>query len=204
MLAMEKRSTVMKKFTRTISGVTPVAVMTMPMPCPGRCVYCPTYSATPQSYTPESPAVLRGKECEYDALNRKIKEKNIGSCTNLFKYDELGRITEVRKKDYEHFDRSTKDIVKSDIVNVRVFNKDNSINALIDVEGNKELPLSCIQSRIVATGFLPDNAVAIVASLRESVQQPENIDENTALNLILSSRNLIHHVNLAVNKSALG
>ena len=57
----------MKKFTRTISGVTPVAVMTQPLKCPGQCIYCPTYSATPQSYTPESPAVLRAKKCGYDA-----------------------------------------------------------------------------------------------------------------------------------------
>jgi len=57
----------MKKFARTISGVTPVAVMTQPMKCPGQCIYCPTYLATPQSYTPESPAVLRGKRCNYDA-----------------------------------------------------------------------------------------------------------------------------------------
>jgi len=57
----------MKKSTRTISGITPVAVMTQPSGCPGRCIYCPTFSATPQSYTPESPAVLRAKECGYDA-----------------------------------------------------------------------------------------------------------------------------------------
>jgi len=57
----------MKKFARTISGVTPVAVMTMPMQCPGHCLYCPTYSDVPQSYTPESPAVLRAKKCDYDA-----------------------------------------------------------------------------------------------------------------------------------------
>ena len=57
----------MKKITRTISGVTPVAVMTQPMKCPGQCIYCPTYSTAPQSYTPESPAVLRGKQCDYDA-----------------------------------------------------------------------------------------------------------------------------------------
>ena len=57
----------MKKITRTISGITPVAVMTKPMACPGHCVYCPTFSATPQSYTPESPAVLRARGCEYDA-----------------------------------------------------------------------------------------------------------------------------------------
>jgi len=57
----------MKKFARTISGVTPVAVMTLPMKCPGHCVYCPTYPVTPQSYTPESPAVLRARQCGYDA-----------------------------------------------------------------------------------------------------------------------------------------
>ena len=57
----------MRKFARTISGVTPVAVMTQPMKCPGQCLYCPTYADTPQSYTPESPAVLRARRCGYDA-----------------------------------------------------------------------------------------------------------------------------------------
>jgi elongator complex protein 3 len=57
----------MKKFARTISGVTPVAVMTLPLKCPGQCIYCPTFSATPQSYTPRSPAVLRARQCNYDA-----------------------------------------------------------------------------------------------------------------------------------------
>jgi len=40
--------------------------MTLPRECPGECVYCPTYTATPQSYTPESPAVLRARTCDYD------------------------------------------------------------------------------------------------------------------------------------------
>jgi elongator complex protein 3 len=57
----------MRKFARTISGVTPLAVMTRPTSCPGECLYCPTYRDAPQSYTPESPAVLRAKTCDYDA-----------------------------------------------------------------------------------------------------------------------------------------
>ena len=56
----------MKKSARTISGVTPVAVMTLPMKCPGQCIYCPTFPAIPQSYTPESPAALRARQCDYD------------------------------------------------------------------------------------------------------------------------------------------
>ncbi|MDD5312380.1 MAG: tRNA uridine(34) 5-carboxymethylaminomethyl modification radical SAM/GNAT enzyme Elp3 [Dehalococcoidia bacterium] len=59
-----------KKFSRTISGVTPVAVMTMPIRCPGECVFCPTYAEAPKSYTPESPAVLRAKSCDYDAAKQ--------------------------------------------------------------------------------------------------------------------------------------
>ncbi len=56
----------MKKLARTISGVTPVAVMTRPIKCPGQCLYCPTFTNTPRSYTPESPAVLRARRYDYD------------------------------------------------------------------------------------------------------------------------------------------
>jgi len=67
----------MKKLSRTISGVTPVAVMTQPAGCPGHCVYCPTYSAAPQSYTPESPAVIRARACDYDAYKQVERRLNI-------------------------------------------------------------------------------------------------------------------------------
>ncbi|MFO7996861.1 MAG: tRNA uridine(34) 5-carboxymethylaminomethyl modification radical SAM/GNAT enzyme Elp3 [Dehalococcoidia bacterium] len=57
----------MKKASRTISGVTPVAVMAKPFPCPGKCVYCPSSPEAPKSYTLESPAVLRARSCGFDA-----------------------------------------------------------------------------------------------------------------------------------------
>jgi elongator complex protein 3 len=64
----------MRKPTRTISGITPVAVMLPPRPCPhGACLYCPTLNA-PQSYTPESPAVLRARQCNYDP-EKQIKSR---------------------------------------------------------------------------------------------------------------------------------
>jgi elongator complex protein 3 len=69
----------MKKFARTISGVTPVAVMTLPLKCPGQCVFCPTYQAIPQSYTPESPAVLRAIKCGFDAKKQiKLRLRVLG------------------------------------------------------------------------------------------------------------------------------
>ena len=64
----------MKKISRTISGVTPVAVMAQPVGCPGECIYCPTYPDAPKSYTPESPAVLRAKKCDYQP-RRQVEER---------------------------------------------------------------------------------------------------------------------------------
>lgn len=57
----------MRKLARTISGVAPLAVMAKPAKCPGNCVFCPTFEAMPQSYTPDSPAVLRAISCDYNA-----------------------------------------------------------------------------------------------------------------------------------------
>ncbi|MFU8796125.1 MAG: elongator complex protein 3 [Dehalococcoidia bacterium] len=59
-----------RKASRTISGVTPVAVMARPFPCPGRCVYCPGSPEAPKSYTSESPAVLRARSCGFDAVKQ--------------------------------------------------------------------------------------------------------------------------------------
>jgi elongator complex protein 3 len=59
-----------RKTTRTISGVTVVAVMTKPYPCPQPepCAYCPGGPTTgsPQSYTGYEPAAMRGGQNSYD------------------------------------------------------------------------------------------------------------------------------------------
>jgi elongator complex protein 3 len=71
----------MKKISRTISGVTPVAVMGKPIGCPGECIYCPTFPDAPKSYTPESPAVLRAKLCNYEP--RKQVEERLRVLLNM-------------------------------------------------------------------------------------------------------------------------
>lgn len=56
----------MKKLTRTLSGVAPIAVMMKPYPCPhGKCIYCPSVNA-PNSYTESSAPVLRARRHNYD------------------------------------------------------------------------------------------------------------------------------------------
>jgi len=96
----------MKKFARTISGVTPVAVMTLPMKCPGQCLYCPTYSNTPQSYTPESPAVLRARKCDYDARQQvKLRLRilsEMGHPTDKIEMIVMGGTFLAYPEDYQH------------------------------------------------------------------------------------------------------
>ncbi len=58
-----------RKPTRSLSGVSVVAVMTSPYRCPhGRCTYCPggPEFGSPQSYTGEEPSALRGAQLGYD------------------------------------------------------------------------------------------------------------------------------------------
>lgn len=59
-----------RKPTKTLSGVAPVAVMLKPRACKhGTCLYCPTLDV-PQSYTPKSPAVMRALLLNYDPFKQ--------------------------------------------------------------------------------------------------------------------------------------
>ncbi len=59
-----------RKPTKTISGITPVAVMLPPKACEhGTCLYCPSLNV-PQSYTPRSPVVMRASQVDYDAFEQ--------------------------------------------------------------------------------------------------------------------------------------
>ena len=59
-----------RKTTRTISGVTVIATMTEPYPCPQPepCAYCPggPTRGSPQSYTGHEPAAMRGSQNNFD------------------------------------------------------------------------------------------------------------------------------------------
>lgn len=59
-----------RKPTRSISGIVPLAVMLPPRKCRhGTCLYCPALNV-PQSYTPKSPVVIRAREVKYDSYKQ--------------------------------------------------------------------------------------------------------------------------------------
>ncbi len=75
---------ILRKPTRTLSGVAVVAVMTAPAPCPhGRCTYCPggLPNRSPQSYTGEEPSALRAAQFGYDA--RRITAARLATLAEL-------------------------------------------------------------------------------------------------------------------------
>ncbi|MFA6709944.1 MAG: tRNA uridine(34) 5-carboxymethylaminomethyl modification radical SAM/GNAT enzyme Elp3 [Candidatus Methanomethylophilaceae archaeon] len=66
-----------KKPVRTLSGVSVVAVMTSPYPCPhGKCTYCPggVENDSPQSYTGKEPAARRAARNEFDPF-RQVQDR---------------------------------------------------------------------------------------------------------------------------------
>ncbi len=69
----------MRKPTKTISGVTPIAVVIAPRKCKhGTCLYCPSLNV-PQSYTPKSPAIMRAASLKYNPY------KQVKARINAFK-----------------------------------------------------------------------------------------------------------------------
>ena len=61
-----------RKPTKTLSGVTPIAVVVKPRKCiHGICTYCPNLNV-PQSYTPKSPPIIRAQMLKYNPYEQII------------------------------------------------------------------------------------------------------------------------------------
>ena len=59
-----------RKPTKTLAGVTPIAVVISPRKCKhGTCLYCPSLNV-PQSYTPKSPAIMRASLLNYNPFKQ--------------------------------------------------------------------------------------------------------------------------------------
>ena len=54
------------KPVRTLSGVTPVTVLTKPYPCPGECIFCPNDVRMPKSYLASEPGAQRAEQNHFD------------------------------------------------------------------------------------------------------------------------------------------
>ena len=93
-----------KKRTRTISGVTPVTVLTMPYPCPGKCIFCPNDIAMPKSYISSEPGAQRATANKFDpycqTFNRLVALNNMGHATDKIELIILGGTWTAYPADY--------------------------------------------------------------------------------------------------------
>ncbi|MCX6749619.1 MAG: tRNA uridine(34) 5-carboxymethylaminomethyl modification radical SAM/GNAT enzyme Elp3 [Candidatus Pacearchaeota archaeon] len=72
---MKQKINQIRKPVRTISGVTPLAVVIKPRKCNhGTCIYCPGGDVVPQSYTTKSPAIMRALNLAFDPY-RQVKTR---------------------------------------------------------------------------------------------------------------------------------
>jgi elongator complex protein 3 len=80
--------------TRSVSGVTPVAVLTKPFPCPGRCSFCPTDARMPKSYLADEPGCQRAEANHFDPYrqtwNRLLAYRRMGHPTAKIELIVLG------------------------------------------------------------------------------------------------------------------
>ncbi|MHA1884370.1 MAG: tRNA uridine(34) 5-carboxymethylaminomethyl modification radical SAM/GNAT enzyme Elp3 [Promethearchaeota archaeon] len=60
-----------RRTVRTLSGISAIAIMTKPLGCPGKCIFCPGRNSQPgenvaQSYTGREPSAMRSIQNNYD------------------------------------------------------------------------------------------------------------------------------------------
>lgn len=67
---LKLESLLKKREIRTLSGVAPIAVLTKPFPCPGKCVWCPSENNMPKSYLSNEPAVMRAILNKFDPFKQ--------------------------------------------------------------------------------------------------------------------------------------
>ncbi len=99
-----------KKPSRTLSGVAIVAIMTSPFPCPhGKCIYCPggPEKGTAQSYTGHEPAALRAAQHNFDPYEQtraRIEQLNaIGHPTDKIDLIIMGGTFTARPQRYQEW-----------------------------------------------------------------------------------------------------
>lgn len=127
------------KQTRTISGVTPVTVLTKPYPCPGNCIFCPSESNMPKSYLYSEPGAQRAYANKFDpylqTYNRLVAFYSIGHPTDKIELIILGGSWSAYPKSYQIW------FIKRCFDALNAFNPKNLIETLppdsIDVSNTK-------------------------------------------------------------------
>jgi elongator complex protein 3 len=123
------------KKTRTLSGVTPVTVLTKPFPCPGDCIFCPSDMRMPKSYLSSEPGAQRASANKFDpylqTYNRLVAYNAIGHPTDKVELIILGGTWSAYFEEYQFW------FVKRCLEALNAFDPNSSPKTL---DPNKEMP----------------------------------------------------------------
>lgn len=188
------------KKVRTISGVTPVTVLTKPFPCPGTCIFCPNDVRMPKSYLSDEPGAQRATKNKFDpyaqTFNRLIAYKAIGHPTDKIELIILGGTWSSYPESYQIwfvkrcFDamndfNSDTELVSVEIENEQPFDE----NSLKDISGEK---IDKTYNQVVSMALLPKKIKAQkeVASWDELfyVQKKNELAQTRCIGLVLETR----------------
>ncbi|MEE2785895.1 MAG: radical SAM protein, partial [Myxococcota bacterium] len=93
--------------TRTLSGVTPVTVLTKPFPCPGQCIFCPNDVRMPKSYLSEEPGALQAAHNRFDPYtqtwNRILSFYDMGHPVDKIEFIILGGSWSAYPRAYQRY-----------------------------------------------------------------------------------------------------
>jgi elongator complex protein 3 len=182
-------SNIKLKNIRTLSGVTPVTVMTMPYPCPGKCIYCPTELNVPKSYIPNEPGAQRAISNHFDpyrqTLNRLTAYKNNGHPTDKAELIIIGGTWSFYPIKYQIW------FVKRCIDAMNDFSHKNKINITDNTKGGENMSSSYKELKKIAMQNESSKSRCIGMSIET---RPDFITQNE----------LIHLRKLGVTKVQLG
>ncbi|MFZ4814826.1 MAG: elongator complex protein 3 [Phototrophicaceae bacterium] len=150
-----------RKPVRSMSGVTPVTVLTKPFPCPGECIFCPNDVRMPKSYLADEPGAQRAEMNGFDpylqTYNRLLALRNIGHPTDKIEMIILGGTWSFYPENFQIW------FVK------RIFDALHDFGNNVDGRPIVEAALS--EGSQFAPSFTPSNVKLMGAALTQSYNQ---------------------------------
>ncbi len=188
------------KATRTISGVTPVTVLTKPFPCPGKCIFCPNDVRMPKSYLSDEPGAQRATRNRFDpyaqTYNRLLAYKAMGHPTDKIELIILGGTWTSYPETYQiWFVKRCFDAMNdfSQITADDIYDSEPDTpfdeNSLEEIHGEK---IDKSYNLVVSTALIPkrEQAKTETATWEELFEsQNKNVDgENRCVGLVIETR----------------
>jgi elongator complex protein 3 len=175
------------KNVRTASGVTPVTVMTMPYPCPGKCIYCPNEINVPKSYISNEPGAQRAIANHFDpylqTFNRLVAYKNTGHPTDKVELIIIGGTWSYYPKNYQIW------FIKRCLEAMNDFNISSNFQTVTNLKGTANQSYSCLKKVMSINETSRSRCVGMSVETRPDY---------------LSKNGLIHLRNIGVTKVQLG